>query len=85
MGLDAWLVSFDFVLSVCFVVFVFHRRKHQVIFFLRPEESMGWERRTNGDTNPVDEGHNRRAGIFLPINPLKIKTSRFDSLATGWG
>ena len=34
-----------------------------------------------GDANQVDDGRNRRAIIFLPINPLKmakINTSRFD-------
>ena len=33
------------------------------------------------DVNQVDDERNRRASIFLPINPLKmakINTSRFD-------
>ena len=40
------------------------------------------EKNTNGCTNHVDEKYNRRASIFLPINLFKIKTSRFDPLAT---
>ena len=75
---------FCFCLSYLFcVVFVFHCRKNQVIIFLRPEENMGGKKKTNGDANPVNRDHNRRAIIFLTINPLKINTSRFDSLATG--
>ena len=34
-----------------------------------------------GDANQVNDERNRRASIFLPINPLnmtKINTSRFD-------
>ena len=34
-----------------------------------------------GDANQVDDERNRRASIFLPINPLnmaKIDTSQFD-------
>ena len=31
-----------------------------------------------GDANQVDDERNRRASILLPINPLKINTSRFD-------
>ena len=46
---------------------------------------MGGEKKTNGDANQVDGAHNRRATMFLPINPLKINTSRFDSLATRQG
>ena len=47
---------------------------------------MGGEKKTNGCANHVDEEHNRRASIFLPVNPLEINTSRFDSLATRrWG
>ena len=57
-----------------------------VIFFSRAEENMGGEKKTNGDANQVDGEHNnRRASIFLPINCLKINTSRFDSIATRWG
>ena len=84
MGLDARLVFL--LLAVClFCVFVFRYKKNQVILSLRPEESMGGEKKTNRDANQVDEEHNRRASIFLPINPLKISTSRFDSFATCWG
>ena len=46
------------------------------------EENVGGEKKTNGDANQVDGEHNRRATMFLPISPLKINTSRFDSLAT---
>ena len=53
--------------------------------FLRPEESIGGEKKSNGYANQVDEERNRRASLFLPINCLKINRSRFDSLATGWG
>ena len=52
-----------------------------MIIFPRAEENMGIEKKTNGDANQVGEERNRRAGIFLPINPLKmvkINTSRFD-------
>ena len=60
--------------------------KHQVvIIFLRLEENMGRKKKTNGNANLVDEDHNRRASIFLLINPLKIKTSRFDSIVKRWG
>ena len=45
---------------------------------------MGGEKKTNGDANQVDEEHNRRASILLPINPFKINTSRFDYFATRW-
>ena len=38
--------------------------------------------KNNGDTNQVDEERNRRASIVLPTNPLKINTSRFNSIAT---
>ena len=47
---------------------------YQVIIFQRAEENLGGEKETN-------EERNRRASIFLPINPLKmakINTSRFD-------
>ena len=40
--------------------------------FLRAEENMGGEKKTNGDANQADEEDNRKASIFLPINPLKI-------------
>ena len=52
-----------------------------ITFFLRAEENMGGERKTNGNANQADQEHNRRASIFLPINPLKINTFQFDSLA----
>ena len=53
-----------------------------MLIFLRPEENMEGENKTNGYANQVDAEHNRRASIFLSINSLKINTSRFDSLAT---
>ena len=56
-----------------------------MIMFLRVEENMGGEKKINGDANQVDEERNRRAGIFLPINPLKISKSQFGSIATRWG
>ena len=56
-----------------------------MIIFLQTEENMGGEKKTNGDADQVDEEHNRRASIFLPINPLKIITSWFDYIATRWG
>ena len=56
-----------------------------MIIFLRAEENMGGEKKTNGDANQVDEERNRRASIFLPINSLKINTSLFDHIATHWG
>ena len=43
-----------------------------MIILLRPEEDMGRERNMNKCANQVDEVHNRRAGIFLLINRLKI-------------
>ena len=46
------------------------------------EENMRGEKKINGDVNQVDEERNRRASIFLAINPLKIDTSRFGSIAT---
>ena len=55
------------------------------IIFLRAEENMGGEKKNNGGAKQVDEEHNLRASIVLPINPLKIHTSRFDSIATRWG
>ena len=86
MGLDARLVSFAFVcssISFCFYFFAAENSSHD--YFLRPKENMGREKKTTGDANHVDEEHNRRASILLPINLVKISTSRFDSLATGWG
>ena len=47
---------------------------YQVIIFQRAEENLGGHTKTN-------EERNRRASIFLSINPLKmakIHTSRFD-------
>ena len=79
MGLDARLVYFLFAcLSVVYYCY-------QVIIFLRAEEIMGGEKEINGDPNQVDEERNRRASIVLPINPLKISTSQFGSIATRWG
>ena len=46
---------------------------------------MGGEKKTNEDANHVDGEHTRRVTMFLPIKPLKINTSRFDSLATRQG
>ena len=45
---------------------------------------MGEDKKVNGDANQVDEERNRRASIFLPINSLKISTSRYGSIATRW-
>ena len=60
--------------------------KHQVvIIFLRLEENMGGKKKINGDADQVDRDHNRRASIFLLINPLKINTSRFDSIVKRGG
>ena len=56
-----------------------------MIIFLRAEENMGGEKKTNGDANQVDEERNRRASILLLINPLKINTSGFDYIAMRWG
>ena len=52
-----------------------------MIIFLRAEEIMGGEKKINRDADQVDEERNRRASIFLPINPLKINTSRFTVLS----
>ena len=43
MGLDARLVSFAFVLSVCFGLFLFFccRKNQLIIILLQPEENMG--------------------------------------------
>ena len=88
MGLDVRLVSFAFGgLSVLRLFrLAFYYRKNQVmIIFLRAEENMGGEKKTNGDLNQVDEEDNRSTSIFLPINPLKINTFRFGFIATRWG
>ena len=91
MGLDARLVCFAFACLpvLCLFRFVFYynnNRKNQVIIFLQVEEKMEREEKADGDANQVDEEHNnRRASIFLPINPLRINTSRFGSIATRWG
>ena len=55
-----------------------------MIVFLRADENMAGEKKTNGDVNQVDEERNRSASIFLPINPSKINTSRFDCVAKRW-
>ena len=60
-------------------------RSYQVITFLRGEEIMERERKNNGDPNQVDGERNRRASIFLLINPLKINTTRFDSFRNALG
>ena len=87
LGLDARLVSCAFACLpvLCLFRFVCYYRKDQVGIFLRAEENMEGEKKTNGDANQVDEERDRRASIFLPINPLKINTSLFDSIATRWG
>ena len=57
------------VVCLSFVYCSFH-----IIIFLRAEETMEREKKIN-------EERNRRASIFLPINPLKmrkINTSRFN-------
>ena len=48
-----------------------------MIIFLRAKENMGGEKK-------IDEERDRRASIFFPINPLKVNTLRFDSIATRW-
>ena len=82
LGLDAWLVSCAFA---CLSVVWCSWKNQMIIFFLRAEKNSEGEKKTNRDVNQVDEEHNRRASIFLPINRLKINTSRFDSLATRRG
>ena len=78
------LVFFSvYLFCVCFVLF-FTTGKPGDGHFLRAEQSMGGEKKTNGDANRVDEERNRSASIFLPINPLKINTFRFGSIATRW-
>ena len=91
MGLDARLFTFAFaclpVLCLFRLVFLLQQEKSSGDDFLQAEETMGGEKNTNGDANHVDEEHNRRASIFLPINPLKIDTSRFDyyvATRRGW-
>ena len=88
MGVDARLVSFAFAcLPVfCLFRFVFLLQENQVmIIFLRAEENLGREKKTNGDGNQVGEEQNRRASIFWPINPLKTNTSRSGSITMRWG
>ena len=88
MGLDVRFVYFAFARLpvLCLFRFVFYYRKNQVMaIFLRAEENIRGEKKTNGDANQVDEEHNWRASILLPNNPLKINTSRFDSISTRWG
>ena len=41
-----------------------------MIIFLRAEENIRGEKKTNGDANQVDEKDNRRTRIFFSINPL---------------
>ena len=77
----AWMPGLFLVFAYLSVVYCFY----QMIIFLRAEENMGEEKKINGDANQVDEERNRRASIFLPINPLKINTSRFDYIAMRWG
>ena len=79
-------MSCAFACLACFVSvsFCFLLQENQVmIIFLRAEENIGGEETTNGDAKQVDEERNRR--VFLPINPLKINTSRFDYIVTRWG
>ena len=71
-----WLVSCAFVFAFVSVVYC----SYQVVIFLRAEENVGREKKT-------DEERNRMASIFLPINPLKmakIDTTRFGAIATHW-
>ena len=59
-----------FVVACLSFVYCFY----QIIIFLRAEETMEREKK-------ISEERNRRASIFLPINPLKmtkINTSRFN-------
>ena len=63
-------LCFWLCVSTCYVLFL----SGQVIIFQRTEK-------INGDVNQVGDERNRRASIFLPINPLKmakINSSRFD-------
>ena len=80
MGVDARLVSFIFA---CLPVV--YCSCQVILFFLQAKENMEGEKKTNGQANKVDEERNRRASISLPINPLKINTSRFGSITTHWG
>ena len=86
MGSDVWLVSFTFACLpvLCLFRFVFYKKSRDITF-LRAEKYMEEENKTNGDAIQVGNEHNRRASIFLPIKPLKINTSWFDSTATRWG
>ena len=89
-GLNARLVYFA-LLSACFALslFLFCFREIEVMTTLPRAEkttiSMGLEKRANGCGNQVDEERNRRASNLLPINRLKINSSRFDSDAMRWG
>ena len=59
---------------LCFFAFLSVVYSYQVIIFLRAEENMRREKKTNKERN-------RRPSIFLPTNPFKmakINTSRFD-------
>ena len=67
MGLDVRLVSFVFACLpvLCLFRFAFYYKGNQVmITFLRAEENMGGEKKTNGDANQVDEVHNRKASTL---------------------
>ena len=73
-----------FCLSACFVSvsLCFSLQENQgMIIFLRAEENMVGEKKINRDADQVNEECNRRASIFLPINPLKINTSRVSVLS----
>ena len=50
-------------LLVC-LLFVILIKNQVFIFFLRAEENMGGEKKTNGNANQVDEERNRTASIF---------------------
>ena len=73
----ACVLCFCLCLSACFVSvsFCFLLQKNMVTIVQRAEENLGGEKKTN-------EERNRRASIFLPINPLKINTFRFGAIAT---
>ena len=83
-GLGCSACFFCSCLSVLFCFYFFAARKNQEKSFLRSEKKHGkteeWTREPN-----LTEEHDRRASIVLPINPLKINTSQFDSLATRRG
>ena len=87
MSVDARPVSFAFAclpVCVCFILFFTTGKPGDDHFFCKLK-NVWEERKNNRDANQVDEGRSRRASILLPINPLKINTSRFDSIATRWG